>query len=171
ADPDGAALHAGTPTASASCIVRRTIVLCSAALIAWLVAADADADFKAGLDAYNRGDFAAALREWQPYAEKGDAHAQYNLGLLYASGQGIPQDLQKAAEWYRKAAEQGVSAAQYNLGVMYANGQGVKKDPQQAANWFQKAADQGLVAAQAGLARVYDEGEGSFRNAAEAAKW
>ena len=43
------------------------------------------ADFKAGLDAYKAGDYATALREWQPLAEKGDAHAQYNLALLYDS--------------------------------------------------------------------------------------
>ena len=55
------------------------------------------ADFQTGLDAYNRGDFAAARREWQPIAESGDANAQYNLGLLYARGQGTEQSYQAAA--------------------------------------------------------------------------
>jgi TPR repeat protein len=129
------------------------------------------ADFKTGLAAYNRGDFAAALQEWQPIAEKGDAHAQYNLGLLYARGQGVGQDHAKAAEWYEKAAEQGVAAAQYNLGVMYANGQGVQANAEAAAKWFLKAAEQGVTDAQAGLGNIYHEGEGAFRNYAEAEKW
>ncbi len=128
------------------------------------------ADFKAGLEAYRQGDFAAAMAEWAPMAEAGDAHAEYNLGLLYASGKGAPQDYAKAAKWYRKAAEQGVAAAQYNLGVMYANGQGVQPDPQEAANWFLKAADQGVTNAALGLGDVYYESDG-FRNYTEAEKW
>lgn len=136
-----------------------------------LVLSAAAADFKTGLEAYNRGDFAAALTEWQPIAEGGDAHAQYNLGLLYARGQGVAQDQAKAAAWYEKAASQGVAAAQYNLGVMYANGQGVKADPEQAAKWFLKAAEQGVTDAQTGLGSIYQEGEGAFRNYAEAEKW
>ncbi len=129
------------------------------------------ADFKAGLDAYTRGDFAAALKEWQPIAEGGDPNAQYNLGLLYARGQGVAQDYSQAAQWYRKAAEQGVAAAQYNLGLMCANGQGVPRDPQEAAKWFLKAADAGVVDAETGLGRIYHEGEGAFQNPAEAEKW
>src|SRR5436305_14233433 len=86
------------------------------------------ADFKAGLAAYDRGDFRAALQEWLPVAQRGDANAQFNIGLLYAAGKGVKQDYRQAAEWYRKAAEQGVGAAEYNLGVMYANGDGVTRD-------------------------------------------
>ncbi len=129
------------------------------------------ADFKTGLDAYNRGDFAAALREWQPIAENGDPNAQYNLGLLYARGQGVPQDYAKAAEWYRKAAEQGVAAAQYNLGVMCANGQGVPRNSQEAGKWFLQAAQQGVVDAESNLGAIYAEGDGAFRNYSEAEKW
>jgi TPR repeat protein len=123
------------------------------------------------LDAYKRGDFAIAMREWQPIAEQGDANAQYNLGLLYARGQGVEKNPQEAARWYEKAAEQGVPAAQYNLGVMYANGQGVQASPEQAAKWFLKAAEQGVTDAATGLGNVYQEGEGAFRNYSEAEKW
>jgi TPR repeat protein len=133
---------------------------------AWAAAAD----FKTGLDAFNRGDFTAALKEWQPIAEAGDPNAQYNLGLLYARGQGVPRDYGKAAEWYRKAADSGVAAAEYNLGVMYANGQGVERNQSEASRWFSKAAEQGVTAAQINLGRIYDEGEGASRNPAEAEK-
>ena len=48
------------------------------------------ADFEKGLDTAKRGDYATALREWKPLAEQGDADAQYNLGLMYANGHGVP---------------------------------------------------------------------------------
>ncbi|HEY1339816.1 MAG TPA: metallophosphoesterase [Bryobacteraceae bacterium] len=144
-----------------------------ALFLLWVSAAAllAAADFKTGLDAYNRGDFATALAEWQPIAERGDPNAQYNLGLLYARGQGVPQDYAKAAEWYGKAADGGVPAAEYNLGLMYANGQGVKQDSAEAAKWFQKAAEQDVTDAVTGLGNIYYEGQGSFRNYSEAEKW
>jgi TPR repeat protein len=146
--------------------VRRTALLllffCGAALAA---------DFRTGLDAYNRGDYAAAAHEWQPLADSGDPHAQYNLGLLYARGLGVDQNYERAIAFYRLAASQGVAAAQYNLGVIYANGQGVAVNRQEAAKWFLQAAEQGIVMAASGLGRMYDEGEGAFHNPAEAIKW
>lgn len=129
------------------------------------------ADFQAGLDAYNRGDFTTALKEWQPLAEQGEANSQYNMGLLYARGQGVAQDYQEALAWYEKAAEQGVPAAEYNLGVMYANGQGVAANQEQAEKWFLKAAEKGVGEAVTGLATIYSEGEGAFKNYTEAEKW
>lgn len=55
----------------------------------------------------------------------GDATAEYNMGVAYARGQGVPQDYQQAADWLRKAAEHGVADAEFALGVAYANGQGL----------------------------------------------
>jgi TPR repeat protein len=129
------------------------------------------ADFQAGLDAYNKGDYAAALKEWRPLAEQGDANSQYNLGLLYARGQGVPQDYKQALAWYQKAAEQDVPAAEYNLGVMYANGQGVDANPAEAKKWFTKAAQKGVGEAVEGLAAIYGEGLGSSETPAELEKW
>ena len=82
----------------------------------------ANADFAEGFAAYERGDYAAALREWQPLAEQGDADAQYNLGVMHAEGKGVPRDDRMAAQWYRRAAEQGDASAQNSLGLMYAVG-------------------------------------------------
>ena len=59
-------------------------------------------------------------------AEQGDADAQYNLGVAYDNGEGVPQDHAEAARWYRLAAEQGNASAQFNLGVAYENGEGVR---------------------------------------------
>ena len=58
-------------------------------------------------------------------AEGGDKIAQYNLGVMYENGRGVPQDYKEAVKWYTKCAEQGAADAQYNLGVMYANGREV----------------------------------------------
>lgn len=93
--------------------------------------------------AYLRGDYAKAAQELQYLAEEGDARAQYDLGLLYDTGRGVPQSNEKALQWYQKAAEQGEPRAQYNLGLMYANGQGVQQDYAIAYFWTSLSAAQG----------------------------
>ena len=58
------------------------------------------------------------FKETLQAAEQGNADAQFNLGVMYDTGQGVRQDYAQAVQWYRKAAEQGLADAQYNLGVM-----------------------------------------------------
>jgi uncharacterized protein len=129
------------------------------------------ADFQAGMDANNRGDYATALREWRPLAEQGDARAQYNLGVLYRKGRGVPQDDVQARQWYEKAAAQGQAKAQYSLGTLYLNGGGVPKDYQQALRWFRMAADQGEALAQTKIGIMYDDGQGVPHDFVQAHKW
>ena len=86
-------------------------------------------------------------------ADQGDADAQYNLGVMYSNGEGVPQDFTQAMAWYRQAADQGDAGAQYNLGVMYANGEGVPEDDAQAVAWYRQAADQSYAPAQASLGK------------------
>ena len=93
-------------------------------------------------------------------AEQGDASAQYNLGLTYDNGIGVPQDHAEAAEWTRRAAEQGHAMAQYNLGLTYAKGEGLPQDFAEAVQWYRRAAKQGLAGAQANLGVMYAKGEG-----------
>ncbi len=97
------------------------------------------ADFQAGDEAYDRGDYTTALREWRPLAEQGVVEAQYNIGVLYYHGQGVPQDFRQARHWWKKAAAQGLAKAQRNLGMLYANDQGVPKDYAQAHKWYNLA--------------------------------
>ena len=104
-------------------------------------------------------------------AEQGDAEAQFNLGGLYADGDGVPQDDKQAVDWYRKAAEQGYADAQNNLGVMYAKGRGVPQDDKQAAEWYKKAAEQGDAYAQASLSVKYAYGEGVPQDDKQAVEW
>ena len=129
------------------------------------------ADFQEGVEAYNRGDYKTALKEWLIFAEQGYAEAQYNLGVMYANGQGAPEDDTEAAKWYRKAAEQGYAEAQLQLGLMYANGRGVPKDNTEAVTWFQKAAGQGGAVAQFNLGAMYAKGEGVPENHISAYAW
>ncbi|WP_432760534.1 tetratricopeptide repeat protein [Neisseria lactamica] len=82
---------------------------------------------------------------------------------MYANGQGVRQDDEQAAQWFRKAAEQGNAKAQFNLGLMYANGQGVRQDDAQAVQWFRKAAEQGFADAQYNLGVMYEMGEESVK--------
>ena len=102
------------------------------------------ADFQAGLDAYNRGDYDTALKEFRPLAGQGVTVAQFTLGGMYEKGQGVPQDYQEAVQWFRLAAEQGYALAQNNLGAMYANGLGVRQNFVQAYMWATLAASQNV---------------------------
>lgn len=104
-------------------------------------------------------------------AEQGDASAQFNLGVMYDNGEGVPQDHQQAVAWYRKAAEQGYASAQFNLGNMYLNGRGVPQDHQQAVIWYRKAAEQGEASAQYNLGHMYANGEGVPQNYSLAYTW
>ena len=79
---------------------------------------------------------------------------QYNLAVRYARGEGVPKDLGKAAELFRKAADQGNADAQDNLGMLYENGRGVPKDLDKAAELYKKAADQGNQHAIVNLTRL-----------------
>ena len=99
--------------------------------------------FEDGQAANKKDDYATAFQIFRPLADQGDAHAQFNLGVMYDRGQGVPQDYAQALVWLLKAADQGIAQAQANLGWMYANGRGVRQDFAQAVIWLRKAADQG----------------------------
>ena len=128
--------------------MRAALITMMLVLLAGPVAAG---PFEDGLSAYNRQDYATALRTWRPLADQGDADAQYNLGVMYANGQGVPKDDVQAVKWYRLAADQGDADAQALLGIAYADGQGVPKDYVQAVKWYRLAADQGYAKAQSNL--------------------
>lgn len=99
-------------------------------------------DLAAGMFAFDQGDYAGALTEWQPLADAGDVTAQSLLGMVYRSGEGVRRDAEAAAGWYRRAAVQGHPYAQYNLGDMYRTGEGVAEDLAEAYIWFALAARQ-----------------------------
>lgn len=104
-------------------------------------------------------------------AEKGDADAQYNLGVFYYNGEGVHRNYEEAVKWWGKAAEQRHVEAEYYLGVCSYNGWGVYKSFVGAVKWWRKAAMQGSVNAQYNLGSCYEKGEGVTQNHDEAEKW
>lgn len=104
-------------------------------------------------------------------AERGDPTAQYLLGSLYEHGQGVPQSLQEAVKWFRKAAEQGNVDAQFSLALACMFGQGTPQSYEDAVVWFRKAAEQGNPAAQFNLGVAYAGGTGVPQSSEEARKW
>ena len=111
--------------------------------LGFMLAAPTWADYQAGVDAYERGDYETALKEWRPLANQGLAVAQNNLGWMYDQGEGVAQNYAEAMKWYRLAADQGLAAAQNNLGAMYINGEGVRRNYVQGYMWLSLAAKQG----------------------------
>ena len=92
----------------------------------WLVAAVLGAvaaplpaqSVKAGIEAWQRADYAAAVAIWRPLAEKGDADAAFNLGQAYRLGRGVPTNLGAAQTWFERAANKGHVDAQATLGLL-----------------------------------------------------
>jgi TPR repeat protein len=95
-------------------------------------------DYEDGTAAFDRGDYAIALKKLHPLAEQGNALAQNSLGLMYVEGKGVSQDYDEAIRWFRKAADQGLAKAQTNLGWMYVEGESVSQDYAEAAKCFAK---------------------------------
>ncbi len=104
-----------------------------------LVAADLDL----GADAYEAGDYATAIREWQPLADEGNPMALYNFAVLYELGLGVNADRNQAADLYARAAEQGLADAQYEIGNLHMNGFYGSRDRDEAIAWSQSATGQG----------------------------
>ncbi len=111
-------------------------------LLLLATAATAAADAPKGVASPAGRDSADEFAYWRSLAEGGDAEAQFNLGLIYDSGRGVPVDYAQAARWYRRAAKQGYAPAQYTLGLLYVGGYGVPRDYVQAYKWLQLAAAQ-----------------------------
>ena len=85
------------------------------------------------------------FNETMAAAKQGHAYAQYDLGIMYRRGEGIPENDAEAVKWYRKAADQGDAQAQFNLGFMYVTGKGVSENNTRAYMWWSIAKTQGYT--------------------------
>ncbi|MCB1919266.1 MAG: sel1 repeat family protein [Candidatus Competibacteraceae bacterium] len=103
----------------------------------------AEGDWEQAKMAHERGDYAAEIAIVRPLAEQGFAFAQFNMGVLYDEGHGVPLDDLQAMDWYRRAAEQGLPQAQINLGIMHEQGEGGPANYVQAYFWYAMADSQG----------------------------
>jgi len=122
----------------------------------------------------------AGKAEWcRQIAEIGDKWGQCELGFLYYTGQGVPQDYAAAVHWFRKAVEPGKpwdstfheALAHYDLGLMYHNGHGVAQDYAMAANCYRTAAELGNVAARFNLGLMFENGQGVPHDLVESHMW
>ena len=139
-------------------------------ILSFLFSFSVFADWEAGVDAYQAGDYATALKEFKLLAEQGDADAQFNLGVMYEDGQGVTQDYKKALKWYRLAAEQGDATAGHQLGVMHHYGWGVKTNYKEALRFYRLAAPQ-VVQSQYSLGAMYYQGQGVNQDIVIAYMW
>jgi TPR repeat protein len=109
-----------------------------------LAAAPLHADASTGADAWARGEYAAAVHEWQGLAAQGDASAQFNLAQAYKFGKGVPQDLTKAEELFGQAAAKGNLEAGDNYGLLRLQ----RGDGAGALPYIEAAAERGDARAQ-----------------------
>ncbi|MCG7964934.1 MAG: sel1 repeat family protein, partial [Candidatus Thiodiazotropha taylori] len=95
------------------------------------------------MSSLNDGDFAEAFCLWRPLAMQGHVEAAYHLGWLYANGNGLRVDIDKAVYWWKRSAAQGHNEAMFALALAYTNGKGIKKNHQEAFKWYRTAAERG----------------------------
>jgi len=104
-------------------------------------------------------------------ALKGDATAAYEVGVRFAEGKGVPQNLEEAAKWYDRAAQAGIIPAVFRLGTLYEKGMGVTKDVDTARRYYVQAAERGNAKAMHNLAVLDADGGGKGPNYKGASQW
>lgn len=131
-------------------------VVSFASLTSLFCAAQVLADVKAGVDAWSRGDFTAAIREWRDLAAKGDPDAQFNMAQAYKLGRGVSPDLTKAEQLFTKASASGHLEAGDNLGlILFQRG-----ERERAMPYIQSASSRGDPRAHYILGLAYFNGHG-----------
>jgi uncharacterized protein len=129
------------------------------------------ADYQDGRDAFDRGDYSTAVKEFKMLAQKNDPRGQYALAVLYDLGEGVSQSSKEAVKLYRLAAEQGFADAQNNLGVAYDQGEGVGTDYKVAMKWYLLAAERGNRDAPNNIGVLHMIGFGVPRSFLKAHTW
>ncbi len=94
----------------------------------WASSAVAD-DLADGVKFFEKGDHKKARELFLRASENGSGAAEYNLGLMYARGEGVLQDYKEAARRFGRAIDRGYTPAKCILASAYAEGLGVEQDP------------------------------------------
>ena len=126
-------------------------------LFSFLLPGVALAGYIEGAEAYAKHDYATAARE---YKSSPATAASHYLGVMYATGQGVQQDLKESLKWHRIAAERGDAQYQVYLGDMYATGHDVPQNYAEAVVWYRRAAEQGDADGQSKLGSMFANGNG-----------
>jgi len=104
------------------------------ALLGVILAVPASAGpFEAGLAAYHRGDYAAALKNWQPLTEAAYPPAQKLPGAMFYAGNGAPTGPSGKPGFWHGDSNQSAAGAQFQLGRLYEQGKNVPQDDARAA--------------------------------------
>ena len=130
-----------------------------------------DGDLELGIFQLNRGEFKAAIAEFEPLLAEQYSPAQYQMALIHLNGWGVKKDEQKAFDLMSKSAAQSYPDALFSLSIMYSEGEVVKKDEKLAFTLMEKAANKKLASAQYNLGVMYAQGKGTHLNSAKAASW
>ena len=157
-------------------------------------------DYQDAVDPYNREDYQTSNQLMFPFAEKGFAQAQYNLGVMYEKGNGVKQNHRKAKKWFSLAADQDLAKAVEKLDLLskekvenksqdtpkglldnsfnlnsknFQDGLNAtnKEDYKTAHQLFLKLAEQGVAKAQYNLGLMYAKGNGVVKDDSKAIKW
>ncbi|TWX73041.1 tetratricopeptide repeat protein [Colwellia sp. C1TZA3] len=148
---------------------KLTLLVLSIALFTQSFAYSADLDL--GIYDLNRGEFKAAIAQFEPLVAEGYAPAQYQMGLVYLNGYGVIKDPIKAVELLHLAAAKNYSDALFDLSLLYSEGEVVKKDLKTAYTLMEKAAKKGLARAQFNLGVMIYNGNGVPQDYLQASRW
>src|SRR4051794_30733500 len=134
--------------------------LLSFALIAVATVPVSAQSVKAGIEAWQKSDYSAAVAIWRPLAEKGDADAAFNLGQAYRLGRGVPTNIAAATTWFQRAAAKGHVDAETTLGLLlFGNG-----DQAGGLKWLKAAAEKGEARALLVYGTALINGDGVTRD-------
>jgi TPR repeat protein len=130
--------------------------------------------FEMGVQAYRKGDVAAAVLDWRKAAKGGHPMAAYLLGQLYEQGRGVAVSPATAFRYYKQAAAAGQAQAAVRVGLVYRDGNkalGVRSDYQKALKMFETGALASWPEAQFYLADMYRRGLGVPASQSESLRW
>ena len=117
-----------------------------------------------GLTSYAFSDsICSNFDECRELAESGDSNSQMELGMIYATGNGVEKDFTKANVWFLEAALQGNKDGMFNIGVSYQTGSGMEKNHRKAVEWYEKASKRGHEKASLVLGDLFFKGEDNLR--------
>lgn len=133
--------------------------------------APASAGLVEGLRKYEAGDYAGAILEWQPMAERGNADALFNLGQVYRLGRGVAADASLAIEYYRRAGDAGHAGARGALATLYYFDNGTRQKRGQAIALWRQAAAAGDAPSQYALAILHFNGQDVPKDLMQAYAW
>ena len=128
--------------------------------------------FQNAREAFRKGDYKTAVREYRKAAEEGDALAQFSLGQFYEQGSIVPKNDTEAVKYYTMAAKNEHPDACYKLAKCYAEGLlGLQKNDTESAKWYERAAENGSFLSLIPLGNIYEKGKGVPKDLIKAYMW